>query len=178
MLHATLHGTHRQRQTTAARQPRQRQDTASRPPRQAVAVYAGQRFSGFADFQPAFLRAKEAAVRAHGDTWYLVPHACITARVPGKWCTTPIGKRVCASVRDLNMPAAEFWDGGKLPVGPVYQQPLGTRRLASIKLASIVTGAEAEMHPYEAVAWLCIQEERARKMRNRIASDGDRLAAD
>ena len=183
--HAVLARPARQRRATTA-PPRER--AASPPPRQALAVYAGQRFRGFADFQPALQAARDRARRVHGETWYLVPGASIKARVPRPWMTCTIGNRVCASVRDANMPAAEFWPDGMLPVGPVYAQPLGPRRLASIKVRSIITGAEAEMHPYEAVAFFAVQEERARKMRMRIEHEerdvadedraDDRLAAD
>ena len=115
-------------------------------------------FSGYRDFQRALQHARDAATRAYGDQWHLAPGACCRARVPGAWVRCVIAGRASVSPRDLNLPAAEFWPGGALPVGPEYPRPIGMRRLASVRVQSPVSGLWHEMHPFEMPAWMAQQE--------------------
>ena len=126
-------------------------------------------FSGYRDFQRALQRARDAATRAYGDQWHLVPGACCRARVPGPWVRCVIAGRASVTPRDLNIPAAEFWPGGALPIGPEYPRPLGVRRLASVRVQSPVSGLWHEMHPYEMPAWMAQQEAMVRRNQRQIA---------
>ena len=87
-------------------------------------------FRGWADFQPAYSFACWAASGAGADPqWYLRPDTCLKARVPAAWVSCPLERRASVSPRDINFPAARFWHGGRLPVGPDYA-PLMVGRAA------------------------------------------------
>ena len=73
-------------------------------------------FRNATDFVPAYRAALEAIGSRYGrEYWHLHPAAYVWARVPDRWLAHPI--------KDRRLPAAEFWPGGRLPVGPVYAPP-------------------------------------------------------
>jgi hypothetical protein len=85
----------------------------------------GNTYRGFDDFMPAFTAARRRAAMACRDMlgrWWLEPD-CLKARLPAAWVRWQ-GRSVSGkSPRDVNFPAARYWPGGTLPVGPDYAAP-------------------------------------------------------
>jgi hypothetical protein len=119
-------------------------------------------FKGYADFQAAYLIAKQAALRVCGERWYLDPQACIKARVPPSWVSCVILGRPSRTPRDLNFPAAEFWPRGALPYGPQYAEPPAALR-PLFTLTSLVSGKTVELHDIELAGFICREEAISRK---------------
>ena len=75
-------------------------------------------YRGYDDFMAARWIAAQAAGESLGSSWHLIPGASVWARVPAAWVrwqgTAVSGK----SPRDMILPAARYWPGGTLPVGP------------------------------------------------------------
>jgi hypothetical protein len=71
---------------------------------------------------PAYTRAREAAARAVGVRWYLDPAVTVKARVPVAWVACKLSRSTSTSPRDINVPRAEFWPDGLLPLGPEYAE--------------------------------------------------------
>src|SRR5262245_11867802 len=80
----------------------------------------GKTYKAYADFVLAFNQARHACIRRHGDNWHLVPGASVWARIPAAWASVKVFGRVSHAPRDQRFPAAEFWPGGVLPIGPEY----------------------------------------------------------
>lgn len=80
-------------------------------------------FVGYDDFVPAFNVARHAAAAALGHRWQFVPGASIWARLPAAWVRCTVYGRVSTAPRDHRMPAAQYWPGGTLPIGPEYAAP-------------------------------------------------------
>lgn len=76
-------------------------------------------FAGYDDFVAALTKARGRAGAALGR-WDLVPGASIWARIPVKWASCRVFGRTCKLPRDQKFPAAKYWPGGVLPVGPEY----------------------------------------------------------
>lgn len=87
-------------------------------------------FRGFDDFMPVLRVARENAIRAHGERWYLNPAVCIKARVPAAWVRWKGLTASGTSPRDLNMPLGPYWPGGALPFGPEYAAPTHVAQFA------------------------------------------------
>jgi hypothetical protein len=81
---------------------------------------AAKSFRAYDDFTAAHSAAKAAACAALGPRWSLAPRASVLGRVPAAWVACKVFGRVSKSPRDMRMPAACYWPGGALPVGPVY----------------------------------------------------------
>ena len=80
-------------------------------------------FKAWADFTPALMAARKAAVAALGERWHLVPGASVWARVPTAWVSCKVFARSSVTPRDIRMPAAKFWPAGALPIGAEYAEP-------------------------------------------------------
>jgi hypothetical protein len=89
-------------------------------------------FSGWDDFAPAWGFACALAQERFGRQWYLNPMACRKARVPLAWVSCRLSLRSSVSPRDMNMPNAQFWEGGRLPVGPDYAPVAALARCNSV----------------------------------------------
>ena len=73
-------------------------------------------------WDPMWRAACQAAAGEHGPQWHLHPETC-NGRIPTAWANIklPIGTTKHGP-RDVHIPAARFWPGGVLPVGPEYAE--------------------------------------------------------
>ena len=73
-------------------------------------------------WHPMWRAACQAAAGEHGPQWHLHPETC-NGRIPTAWANIklPIGTTKHGP-RDVHIPAARFWPGGVLPVGPEYAE--------------------------------------------------------
>jgi hypothetical protein len=91
-------------------------------PRKSRAIGVRKSYTCWDDFMPAYTRAREAAARAVGVRWYLDPAVTVKARVPVAWVACKLSRSTSTSPRDINVPRAEFWPDGLLPLGPEYAE--------------------------------------------------------
>lgn len=104
----------------------------------------GRTYRGYDDFSPDFTAAKFAAMAAHGSHWWANPDVSRKARLPIAWVKW---KGACSSgtcYRDVNMPAAEYWPSGELPIGPEYAAPVRASQFGKAPIkAPVVVDAPA-----------------------------------
>ena len=104
-------------------------EQAAKPKR----LTGGNTFRAWADFTPALTTARMAAIAVFGAQWYLNPDLCIKGRVPAAWASCKVHGRTSVCHRDMNIPTAQFWPGGTLPVGPDYAEPYAIDPSADVR---------------------------------------------
>jgi antirestriction protein ArdC len=70
-------------------------------------------------FVAALAIAKAAPCRIAGAMWALKPGMAVLARVPARWVACKVFSRTSRAPRDMRLPSAIFWPGGKLPAGAI-----------------------------------------------------------
>lgn len=91
-------------------------------PRAVKRLTGGLTFKDADAFFLAFNAARAACREEYGEQWYLNPVASLMARVPAAWVALRGEQGIWRSPRDVNFPAARFWPGGMLPIGPDYAE--------------------------------------------------------
>lgn len=82
----------------------------------------GKTYKGYDDFVPDYNAARHAIAADLGSHWHLIPEASVWARVPSAWVACKVFGRTSSAPRDMRLPAAKYWPGGAMPVGPEYAE--------------------------------------------------------
>lgn len=92
---------------------------AAEPPKQRR---LGGGITSWDQWDPMWRAAAQAAAGEHGPQWHLHPET-LNGRISTAWANIklPIGTTKHGP-RDVHIPAARFWPGGVLPVGPEYAE--------------------------------------------------------
>jgi hypothetical protein len=75
------------------------------------------------EFRAAYTAACGAARLANGHNWHLHPSCYRWGRVPAAAVAIKVLGKTRAGRRDLRLPIAEYWPGGRLPDMPIDLAP-------------------------------------------------------